>query len=113
MKVEEAGLRIRPWGLRTAKRDLVGVSDDLVFMIRRASYVREIRAVALGTRKIGWATLVAGLLMVAWATLRGPGVHSTAAYSGETAIVLGWALFIYVMVKRTRYVRAHPFEPNR
>ncbi len=111
MKVEEAGLRIRPWGLRRTHADLENVQDDIVYMIRRAAYVDEIRHVALRVRKIGWATIAAGILMLAWAMVRGPGMDSDIAHYAEAAILLGWALFVYVQVKRTRYVRAHPFDP--
>ena len=111
MKVEEAGLRIRPWGLRTKRKDLEAVSEDVVFMIRRAAYVDEIREVALRARRMGWAALFLGAATLVWAILRGPGVHSRAAHSGEAAIVLGWALFFYVMFQRTRYARSHPFDP--
>ena len=113
MKVKEAGLRIRPWGLNRAESDLVDADEDVVFMIRRAAYVDDVRHVALRTRKLGWAALLAGAGSIAWASTRGPGVNSDVAHSGELGIVLGWALFFYVMVKRTRYVRAHPFKPNR
>jgi len=113
MKVEEAGLRIRPWGLRRTHGDLESVQDDIVFMIRRAAYVDEIRHVALRTRKIGLATILAGIMLLAWALVRGPGAHSDVAHYAEAAILLGWALFVYVQVKRTRYVRAHPFDPQQ
>ena len=113
MKVEEAALRIRPWGLNTSRRDLEPMHDDLVLLIRRAAYVDEIRLVAIRARKVGLAVLVMGLTIFAWAAWRGPGVHSGLAHSAEAAIVLGWALFVYVMFKRTRYVRAHPFDPER
>ncbi len=113
MKVEEAALRIRPWGLRTSRRDLEPMGDDLVLLIRRAAYVDEIRCVALRARKVGLAALFLGFVTLVWAVWRGPGMDSDAAHSGEAAIVLGWVLFIYVMLKRTRYVRAHPFDPDR
>lgn len=113
MKVEPAGLRIRPWGLRTALQDLGDLHDDVVFMIRRGAYVSEIRAVALRTRRLGWIALFLGAVTFAWAALRGPGVHSHMAHEAEAAFALGWALFMYVMVRRTRYVRAHPFDPER
>jgi hypothetical protein len=29
------------------------------------------------------------------------------------AVALGWALFAYVQVRRTRYARAHPFDPEQ
>jgi hypothetical protein len=113
MKVEEAGLRIRPWGMKTALKDLGDLHDDLVFMIRRAAYVDEIRAVALRERRLGWAVLLAGLALLVWAAIDGPGVHSHVAHMAEAGIGLGWLLFVYAMVRRTRYVRAHPFDPSR
>ena len=113
MKVEPAGLRIRPWGLRTALQDLGDLHEDVVFMIRRGSYVSEIRSVALRSRRIGWMAQALGAVTFAWAALRGPGVHSTVAHGAEAAVALGWLLFMYVMVQRTRYVRAHPFDPER
>ena len=111
MKVEEAGLRIRPWGLRTQRKDLEAVSEDVVFMIRRAAYVGEIREVALRARRMGWAALFLGAATLIWAVWRGPGFDSRAAHYGEAAIGLGWLLFFYVMFQRTRYVRSHPFDP--
>ncbi len=113
MKVEPAGLRIRPWGLRTALQDLGDLHDDIVFMIRRASYVDEIRSVALRTRRLGWTSLVLGVATFGWAALRGPGVDSDVAHGAEAAVALGWALFFYVMVQRSRYARRHPFDPER
>ena len=112
MKVEEAGLRIRPWGLRTKVKDLEAASEDVVFMIRRAAYVEQIREVAFRARRMAWAALFMGAVTLAWAVLRGPGVHSRVAHSAEAAIVLGWSLFFYVMFKRTSYVRSHPFDPD-
>lgn len=113
MKVEPAGLRIRPWGLRTALNDLGDLHEDVVFMIRRGSYVSEIRSVALRARRVGWMALFLGAVTFTWAAVSGPGLHSRAAHGGEAAVALGWALFLYVMVQRTRYVRDHPFDPER
>ena len=112
MKVEPAGLRIRPWGLKSAMKDLGDLHDDLVFMIRRAAYVSEIRAVALRERRIGWMALLLGTAAFAWAVLDGPGVDSLVARWAMAAVALGWALFFHVMVRRTEYVRAHPFDPE-
>ncbi len=113
MKVEPAGLRIRPWGMRSALKDIGDLTDDLVFMIRRAAYVAEIRSVALRARRAGWAALVLGVAAFAWASIDGPGPDSKVARWAIAAVVLGWGLFFYVMVRRTEYVRAHPFDPER
>ena len=64
-------------------------------------------------RRLGLATLGVGALMLVWVALDGPGMHSTPAHYAEAAIGLGGLLFLYVMLQRTRYVRAHPFDPGR
>jgi len=112
MRIDEAGLRIRPWGLRTTRKGLEAMSDDIVFMIRRAAYVSDVRAVALRARRVALLALMIGLVTLAWAVLRGPGVHSRLAHTGEAAIGLSWLLLAYVLFRRTRYVRANPFDPN-
>ena len=113
MKVEPAGLRIRPWGMRSALKDIGDLTDDLVFMIRRAAYVQEVRLVAIRARRLGWTALLMGAATFAWAALRGPGVDSELAHWSIVAVGLGSALFFYVMMRRTEYARAHPFDPER
>ena len=113
MKVEPAGLRIRPWGMRSALKDIGDLTDDLVFMIRRAAYMSEIRAVALRARRVGWIVLMLGVATFTWASIDGPGPGSTIAHWAIAAFALGWVLFFYAMVRRTQYVRAHPFDPER
>ena len=113
MKVEPAGLRIRPWGIRSALKDIGDLTDDMVFMIRRAAYMAEIRSVALRARRAAWIALLLGLAAFAWAAIEGPGPGSRMAHWAEAAVALGWVLFFYVMVRRTEYVRAHPFDPER
>jgi hypothetical protein len=99
--------------LRTVLRDLGDFTDDIVFMIRRAAYVDEVRQVALRARRVGWLALFLGVGTFAWAALRGPGPDSTVARWAMAAVALGWALFAYVQVRRTRYARAHPFDPEQ
>ena len=113
MKVEEAGLKIRPWGLRTDRKALEAMGDDLVLLIRRAAYVDELRWVAWRARWMGLGALMVGSLFLAWSAIRGPGVHSDVAHSAEAAIAGASLLFMHVMVQRTRWVRAHPFDPRR
>jgi hypothetical protein len=113
MKIEPAGLRIRPWGMRSALKDIGDLTDDLVFMIRRAAYMDEIRSVALRERRAGWLALVAGAATFIWAAIEGPGPDSKVARLAIAAFLLGWGLFAHVQVRRTEYVRAHPFDPER
>ena len=48
-----------------------------------------------------------------WAALQGPGMDSLVADWAMATVALGWALFFYVMVRRARYARSHPFDPER
>ena len=113
MKVEPAGLRIRPWGMKSALEDIGHLTDDLVFMIRRAAYVQQVRSVAIRARRAGWLSLLLGVATFAWASLEGMGPDSKLARWAVAAVALGSALFFYVQVRRTEYARAHPFDPER
>ena len=33
-------------------------------------------------------------------------------WPGVAIVALGWGLFIYALVRRLTWVRAHPFDPN-
>ena len=113
MKVEPAGLRIRPWGIKSALKDIGDLTDYLVGRILLAAYRDEIRAVALRERRAGWLALLAGGATFAWAAIDGPGPDSRLARLAIAAVVLGWGLFAHVQVRRTEHVRAHPFDPER
>jgi hypothetical protein len=79
---------------------------------QRLSYLQEVRGLNNGKRTLGFAVSLLGAMLLIWGRMR---VDSPpmAIPSGLVLIATGWALFIYVIVMRTRYVRIHPFDPKR
>ena len=41
-----------------------------------------------------------------------PDAPSWVVWVGVGVIAAGWALFVFVIFRRTAWVRAHPFDPN-
>jgi hypothetical protein len=64
-----------------------------------------IRRLHAGKQTAGLLSCVAGALLLIWGRLR-PDAPELAVAAGLALIALGWALFAYVIVMRTRYVRA-------
>jgi len=56
------------------------------------------------------ACLVGAILLV-WGRVV-EGAPFWAVVAGLAIIGVGWSLFAYVIIRRTRYVRAHPFDPQ-
>ena len=70
-----------------------------------AGYRRELRGLARGWRLLGFVLILAGV--AALVALRRQGSEQTALrWAGWAAIVAGWAIFIAVIVHRTRYHKA-------
>ena len=65
----------------------------------------SVRHLHAGKQTAGLLLCALGALLLIWGRLRAdaPGF---AVLAGLALIVLGWALFAYVIVMRTRYVRA-------
>jgi hypothetical protein len=77
----------------------------------RRAYVAAVRGHARGLQNAGFVACLVGVLVM----LAGRYVHGApawAAYVGLVIILLGWGLFAFAIVRRTAYVRSHPFEPD-
>ncbi len=85
--------------------------DDPDYIRRRIAYVDTIRSLHKNKRLIGMFGCLIGVLILAWARFRA-GAPSWELTAGLVVIGVSWALFAYVLYARTRYVRAHPFEPG-
>ncbi|MBI1683112.1 hypothetical protein [Caulobacter hibisci] len=85
------------------------MSDDL--SARRAAYIATIRGLHRKERLLGFAACLVGVLLLIWGR-QVPGTPGWAAPTGLLVIGAGWLLFAYVIVRRTRYVRTHPFDPQ-
>ena len=85
--------------------------DDSAFNLRKAAYADTIRNLGRRERGIGFVACLVGAVLLIWGrTVAGAPVWAVVA--GLVTIAAGWSLFAYVIIRRTRYVRAHPFDPQ-
>ena len=85
--------------------------DDSALNTRRAAYVDTIRGLHRRERGVGFVACLVGALLLIWGrTVQGAPFWAVVA--GLVTIGAGWMLFAYVIIRRTRYVRAHPFDPQ-
>lgn len=74
-----------------------------------AAWLQHARTVYGQTRMIGYFACVAGIVTMVWSRFGGgPG---WALWAGVGLIVLGWAIFAYVVWARYQWVKKHPFDP--
>jgi hypothetical protein len=78
---------------------------------RRVAYVKAIRALYRNERVAGLVGCLVGALLLIWGR-QAAGAPAWAVPTGLVTIGAGWLLFAYVIIRRTRYVRAHPFDPQ-
>lgn len=76
-----------------------------------AAYVTKIRGLYRKERALAFVASLAGVLLLIWGR-ETPGAPAWATPTGLLVIGAGWVLFAYVIVRRTRYVRTHPFDPQ-
>jgi hypothetical protein len=82
---------------------------DLSDPAQRAAYRAELRALARGWRLAGFALILLGV--AGQFALRAQGIGSSGLWAASwTAIAAGWAIFIAVIVHRTRYHKARMAE---
>jgi hypothetical protein len=87
------------------------MSDDPKLLEKRVAYVKSIRALHRNERIAGLVGCLIGALLLIWGR-QNAGAPAWAAPTGLVTIGAGWLLFAYVILRRTRYVRAHPFDPQ-
>ena len=85
--------------------------DDSALNTRRAAYADTIRSLGRRERGIGFVACLMGALLLVWGRTVA-GAPFWAVIVGLMGIAAGWLLFAYVIIRRTRYVRAHPFDPQ-
>ena len=78
---------------------------------RRIAYLEQIRGLYRRERTIGLMGCLGGVLLLVWARYRMTGA-AWAMWLAVGVIGVSWLLFAYVVLRRARWVRAHPFDPN-
>ncbi len=90
----------------------MSLTDDPVLIEKRIAYIDKVRGTAKHIHTGGFAVCLAGVVLLIWAAMKGPGATSPLGFAALGVIAVGWAMLIYVIVARQRFVRAHPFDPN-
>lgn len=89
------------------------MTEELSELQARIAYMQTVRNIARMHQTVGFACCLVGAVLLIWASYKIPGGAFTPfGYTALAVIVVGWVLFAYSVIARTRYVRAHPFEPK-
>ncbi len=87
------------------------MTHDAPSFAERIERIDAIRAYHRRTRNAGFVACLVGVLtMIIGRYVAGAPTWLTNV--GLGAIVLGWGLFSYALLKRGAYARAHPFDRN-
>jgi hypothetical protein len=78
---------------------------------RKAVYIDHISGMYRRERTIGVIGCLVGVLLLFWSRFRGDAPH-WAMIPALVIIAAAWLLFAYVILRRTAWVRAHPFNPD-
>jgi len=87
------------------------VTDDPQLLARRVAYVKTIRGLYRNERIAGLVGSLIGAPLLIWGRMS-PEASAWAVPVAFLVIGAAWVLFAYVILRRTRYVRAHPFDPQ-
>jgi hypothetical protein len=91
----------------------MSLDDEMSELTRRIAYLDEVKKIGYWPRTLGFAFSLVGAILLIYASYKVPGgAFSSFGYTALGVIVVGWLLFAYSLLARTRYVRAHPFEPK-
>jgi hypothetical protein len=85
--------------------------DDAAILDRQSAYIDTLRAQYRRERTAGMIACLAGALTLILARFRLNG-ETHLLWGGVVIVVTGWGLFVYAIVRRLMWVRAHPFDPN-
>jgi hypothetical protein len=85
--------------------------DDPDLLQKKAAYLDRIRGLYRRERSIGFIGCLVGVLALVWSRYTWNAPHWT-LWAAVVVIAASWALFAYVIFKRTAWVRTHPFDPN-
>jgi protein-S-isoprenylcysteine O-methyltransferase Ste14 len=87
------------------------VTDDPAQLARQSAYLDSMRAQGRPARFAGFIACLLGVLVLVLGRFR-LGGPPWMLWTGVAIVGLGWALFIYAVVRRLAWIRTHPFDPN-
>lgn len=78
----------------------------------RIAWITRVRRLHRNKRMIGFAGIVLGASMLMWWKFD-PSVPQWALLAGLGVLGVSWALFVYVIVARWKWVKDHPYTPSK
>ena len=87
------------------------MNEDPAELTRRAAYLDMLRSQGRATRTAGLVASLVGVLILALGRFRLGGAPWL-LWTGVVVIGFGWSCFVYALVRRSRWFRAHPYDPN-
>jgi hypothetical protein len=87
------------------------VIDDPVELQQRVAYLERLRAEGRRARFAGFVACLVGVMILVIGRFRLGGA-AWLLWSGLAVVALGWGCFIYAVVRRLNWARAHPFDPT-
>ncbi len=87
------------------------MNDDPALLERQSAYLESLRGLGRSERTAGFVACLIGVVVLGLARLRFVG-ETWLLWTGLAVVGLGWALFLYSVVRRLAWTRAHPFDPN-
>jgi uncharacterized membrane protein YesL len=86
-------------------------AQEAQMLARRTAYLDAYRGAYRREQTIGLVLCLLGALVLVAGRFRAGAPHWL-VWVGAVVIAVGWLLFTYVIVRRTQWVRTHPFDPN-
>ena len=86
--------------------------DEAELLTRQAAYVDTVRALGRRERTIGLVACLVGVIVLVVSRYR-VGAPMWGVWLGVAIIGVGWALFLYDVIRRARFLRAYPFDATR
>ena len=83
--------------------------DDPDALRRQAAYIDSLRGVGRQERTGGFVASLVGVMALVWARFNAA-APAWGIWIGLAIIALGWFLLIYSLIKRSQWVRTHPFD---
>lgn len=87
------------------------MTDTSDLLSKRVAYVKTVRGLYRNERIAGLVGCLIGAMLLVWGR-QAVGAPAWAVPVAFVVIGAAWSLFAYVIIRRTRYVRAHPFDPQ-
>jgi type IV secretory pathway TraG/TraD family ATPase VirD4 len=78
----------------------------------RLAWIKQVRGLHRTKRMLGFAGVILGAAMLVWWKLDAA-APPWALWTGTAILVASWALFVYVIIARYRWVKRNPYSATQ